>query len=117
LGDKKYGKDGMDALRDAGREHASEKTMQNIRAKYSSKEQPITEVGEGEEKNLLDPYKHLNPRVSNPEIKGTKNKAKSAYYPEPKPPVKKLDTPYTKESVEESSNDLVRILNIAGIRK
>lgn len=43
LGDKKYGKDGMDALRDAGQEHASEKTMQNIRAKYSSKEEPVTE--------------------------------------------------------------------------
>jgi hypothetical protein len=39
LGDKKYGKDGMDALRKAGQEHASEKTMQNIRAKYSSKEE------------------------------------------------------------------------------
>lgn len=38
LGDKKYGKDGMDALRKAGQDDASEKTMQNIRAKYSSKE-------------------------------------------------------------------------------
>jgi len=43
LGDKKYGKDGMDALRKAGQEDASEKTMQNIRAKYSSKEEPVTE--------------------------------------------------------------------------
>jgi hypothetical protein len=43
LGDKKYGKDGMDALRDAGRDDASEKTMQNIRAKYSKKEEPVTE--------------------------------------------------------------------------
>ena len=39
IGDKKYGKDGMDALRKAGQEDASEKTMQNIRAKYSSKEE------------------------------------------------------------------------------
>ena len=39
LGDKKYGKDGMDALRKAGQEHASKKKMQNIRAKYSSKEE------------------------------------------------------------------------------
>ena len=39
LGNKKYGKDGMDALRKAGQEHASEKKMQNIRAKYSSKEE------------------------------------------------------------------------------
>ena len=31
LGDKKYGKDGMDALRKAGQEHASEKKMQKWR--------------------------------------------------------------------------------------
>ena len=43
LGNKKYGKDGMDALRDAGQKHASEKTMQNIRAKYSSKEKVAEE--------------------------------------------------------------------------
>ena len=43
LGDKKYGKDGMDALRKAGQEHASEKKMQNIRAKYSSKEDAVAE--------------------------------------------------------------------------
>ena len=46
LGDKKYGEDGMDALRKAGQEHASEKTMQNIRAKYSNKEEPVKEDGE-----------------------------------------------------------------------
>jgi hypothetical protein len=43
LGDKKYGKDGMDALRKAGQDDASEKTMQNIRAEYSSKEEPVKE--------------------------------------------------------------------------
>jgi hypothetical protein len=151
LGDKKYGKDGMDALRDAGQEHASEKTMQNIRAKYSSKEEPVTEdgefagdyatgeagqwrnkgpkankpatigdlVGEGEEKNndTLDPWKHVSPRVDNPKIKGTDKRAKSAYYPTPKPPVKKLDTPLANETVAEGSDDLARILNIAGIKK
>ena len=151
LGDKKYGKDGMDALRDAGQEHASEKTMQNIRAKYSSKEEPVTEdgefagdyatgeagqwrnkgpkankpatigdlVGEGEEKenDTLDPWKHVSPRVDNPKIKGTDKRAKSAYYPTPKPPVKKLDTPLTNETVAEGSDDLARILNIAGLTK
>jgi hypothetical protein len=45
LGDKKYGKDGMDALRKAGQEDASEKTMQNIRAKYSNKEE-VAEDGQ-----------------------------------------------------------------------
>jgi hypothetical protein len=151
IGDKKYGKDGMDALRKAGQEHASEKTMQNIRAEYSDKEEPVTEdgefagdyatgeagqwrnkgpkankpatigdlVGEGEEKetDALDPWKHVNPRVDNPKIKGTDKRAKSAYYPTPKPPVKKLDTPLANETVAEGLDDLARILNIAGIRK
>jgi len=43
LGNKKYGKDGMNALRQAGQKHASEKTKQNIRAKYSSKEDKMHE--------------------------------------------------------------------------
>jgi hypothetical protein len=47
LGDKKYGKDGMDALRKAGQEHASEKKMQNIRAKFSDKEK-VDEVDMGQ---------------------------------------------------------------------
>jgi hypothetical protein len=148
LGDKKYGKDGMDALRKAGQDHASEKKMQNIRAKYSNNEEVAEDgefagdyatgeagqwrnngpkahkpatigdlVGEGEEKNPLDPWKHVNPRVDNPKIKGTDKRAKSAYYPTPKPPVKKLDTPLTNETVAEGSDDLARILNIAGIKK
>ena len=150
FGIKKYGKKGMDALRKAGQDHASEKKMQNIRANYSDKEEPIAEdefagdyatgeagqwrnkgpkankpatigdlVGEGEEKenDALDPWKHVNPRVDNPKIKGTDKRAKSAYYPTPKPPVKKLDTPLTNETVAEGSDDLARILNIAGIRK
>jgi hypothetical protein len=43
FGIKKYGKKGMDKLRAAGQKHASEKTMQNIRAEYSDKEEPVTE--------------------------------------------------------------------------
>ena len=76
-------------------------------------------VGEGEEKknDTLDPWKHVSPRVDNPKIKGTDKRAKSAYYPTPKPPVKKLDTPLTNETVAEGSDDLARILNIAGIKK
>jgi len=49
LGNKKYGKDGMDALRKAGQDHASEKKMQNIRAKFSNKE----EVSEGKVQGKL----------------------------------------------------------------
>jgi hypothetical protein len=151
FGIKKYGQKGMDALRNAGQKHASEKKMQNIRAEFSDKEEPIAEdgefagdyatgeagqwrnkgpkankpatigdlVGEGEEKenDSLDPWKHVSPRVDNPKIKGTDKRAKSAYYPTPKPPVKKLDTPLTNETVVEGLDDLARILNIAGIRK
>ena len=68
-------------------------------------------VGEGEETDIT------KKRVDNPPIKGTPNKAKTGYYPTQKPPVKKLDTPYTKESVAEGSEDLARILHIAGIKK
>jgi uncharacterized membrane protein len=68
-------------------------------------------VGEGEEKDTT------NKRVDNPNILGTKNKAKTGYYPTPKPPVKKLDTPLTNEAVAEGSEDLARILHIAGLTK
>jgi len=43
FGLKKYGKKGMDKLRAAGQKHASEKTMQNIRAEFSDKEKPVKE--------------------------------------------------------------------------
>ena len=56
-------------------------------------------------------------RVSNPPIKGTPNTAKTGYYPTPKPPVKKLDTPLANEAVAEGSEDLARILHIAGLTK
>jgi len=56
-------------------------------------------------------------RVSNPPIKGTSNTAKTGYYPTPKPLVKKLDTPLANEAVSEGSEDLARILHIAGLTK
>jgi hypothetical protein len=59
IGDKKYGKDGMNALRKAGQEDASEKTMQNIRAEYSDKEQGVAEGSVSKEKQKT-PYKDIN---------------------------------------------------------
>jgi hypothetical protein len=134
LGNKKYGKEGMDALRKAGREGASKEKMAQVRAKYDKLDEegefagdyatgPAGQwrntgpkahkpavigdlVGEGDDKNSMDPFKNVNPRVDNPKIKGTDNRAKSAYYSTPKPPVKKLDTPYTKESMSEGQADL-----------
>lgn len=52
LGDKKYGKNGMDALRKAGQEHASEKKMQNIRAKFSNKEEEVAEDLDANQKRV-----------------------------------------------------------------
>jgi hypothetical protein len=63
LGDKKYGKDGMDALRKAGQEHASEKTMQNIRAKFSDKEK---EVEEGFVGNMINKAKGMFTKPGQP---------------------------------------------------
>jgi len=50
LGNKKYGKEGMDALRKAGREHASKEKMAQVRAKYDKLDEE--DVAEG-----LDPEK------------------------------------------------------------
>jgi hypothetical protein len=52
LGDKKYGKDGMDALRDAGRKHVSKEKMQKIRAKFSNKEKEVDEGLDANQKRV-----------------------------------------------------------------
>jgi hypothetical protein len=45
LGNKKYGKDGMDALRKAGREHASKSKMDQIRNRYDKMDEADMEEG------------------------------------------------------------------------
>jgi hypothetical protein len=106
LGDKKYGKDGMDALRKAGQEHASEKEMQNIRAHYSKKEEPVKEdefagdyaTGEaGQWRNKgpkankpatigdlvgeeFDPLKHVDKDKQTPDIKKAAKDVKRSSY-------------------------------------
>jgi hypothetical protein len=52
LGDKKYGEKGMNALRAAGRKHASKTKMQNIRAKFSHKEKEVDEQAPGWARHL-----------------------------------------------------------------
>lgn len=47
----------------------------------------------------------VNPRVDQPLIKGTDQRAKSGYYPEPKAPVKKLDVPTNKFDKITKEND------------
>ena len=45
LGNKKYGKEGMDALRKAGREHVGKEKMAKIRAKYDKMDEEIADEG------------------------------------------------------------------------
>jgi hypothetical protein len=52
LGNKKYGKEGMDALRKAGREHVGKEKMANIRAKYDKLDEEDSEDELSEIKRL-----------------------------------------------------------------
>jgi hypothetical protein len=54
LGNKKYGKAGMDALRQAGRDGASKEKMANIRAKYDKLDEEDVEEG-----NNSSPYDQM----------------------------------------------------------
>ena len=58
----------------------------------------------------IDPFKHVNPRVNNPKILGTQNRAKSAYYPPSKPPVKKLDKPLPESLGDELTSKSIQAL-------
>ena len=51
-----------------------------------------SELDEADEKPV-EPFKSTYPRVNNPQILGTQNRAKSIYHPPSKPNVKKLDKP------------------------
>ena len=57
LGNKKYGKEGMDALRKAGREHAGKEKMASIRDKYDK----LDEVG-------LDPAQAADQKINTPAV-------------------------------------------------
>ena len=72
LGNKKYGKDGMDALRKAGRNHVGKEKMSNIRAKYDKMDEadiPSTAgvdtkgagLGAGRSATTLESKKGVNP--------------------------------------------------------
>ena len=69
-------------------------------------------VSEADEKPV-EPFKTGYPRVNNPKILGTQNRAKTAYYPPAKPPVKKLNEPLP-ENLGDSlkSNALNALLQI-----
>ena len=56
IGKKKYGDEGMKALQKAGREHASDKTMSNIRNRYDKydESQSMTDEGNAFSKAVVD---------------------------------------------------------------
>jgi hypothetical protein len=57
LGNKKYGKEGMDALRKAGREGASKEKMASIRAKYDKMDEgEVTHTPTGLKHKATDKY-------------------------------------------------------------
>jgi hypothetical protein len=65
LGNKKYGKDGMDALRKAGRDGASKEKMASIRSKYDKLDE--VEMDEGLDANQkrvgqLGPTEKVGPK-------------------------------------------------------
>lgn len=75
LGNKKYGKEGMDALRKAGREGASKEKMAQIRAKYDK----LDEVGVAEEHNNTENLSELSRELAVRAFRGAEKKADKAY--------------------------------------
>jgi len=63
LGNKKYGKDGMDALRKAGRDGASKEKMANIRAKYDKLDEEGMEEGWNDRLDDPDNYEEYLERL------------------------------------------------------
>lgn len=68
LGNKKYGKEGMNALRKAGQEGASKEKMANIRAKYDKLDEE--DVVEGEIEDAEAAHKKINTPAAFRKAKG-----------------------------------------------
>jgi len=78
---------------------------EDINVVYKKAKSLITQLDENTQQRVINAltkniddeeqktFKSTYPRVNNPQILGTKNRAKSAYYPPSKPNVKKLDKP------------------------
>ena len=135
LGDKKYGKDGMDALRKAGQDHASEKKMQNIRAKYSNKEKEVDEGLDANQKRAgqlgptskvknnnigklvganeaFDPLKHIAKDKQTPDIKKAAKDVKRGSYTDRAALMKAGGVKDDRGPVREGQDDLDAILRI-----
>jgi hypothetical protein len=73
LGNKKYGKEGMDALRKAGREHAGKEKMAKIRAKYDNLDEELEEDLDADQKRVgqLGPTEKVGPEGAVGKLVGT----------------------------------------------
>jgi len=78
---------------------------EDINVVYSKAKSLLTQLDENTQQRVINaltksvddeeqkPFKTGYPRVNNPKILGTQNRAKSAYHPPARPPIKKLDKP------------------------
>jgi hypothetical protein len=133
LGNKKYGKDGMDALRKAGREHAGKEKMANLRAKYDKMDEgdlPSTAgvdtkgagLGAGRSQTTLEGKKGVNPFAKKDDKASTKAPAKGKK-PDfldldkdgnKKEPMKKAAADKNKKKVKESMNHRISAARLEG---
>ena len=115
LGNKKYGKEGMNALHKAGQEGASKEKMANIRAKYDKLDEEDMEEGEIEDAEKA--YQKINTPAAFRKAKGgdwkvtgqdlEKEKARTGTSPEGLSAIKKLAG--LEEPVKESKDKTVTI--------
>jgi hypothetical protein len=79
---------------------------EDINSIYSEAKSLLTKLDENMQQKVInalqkkvddeqpaEPFKTGYPRVNNPKILGTQNRAKTAYHPPARPPIKKLDKP------------------------
>jgi hypothetical protein len=108
-GDYKRGDKRMRGINNATKKEFANDTKtvkENINSIYSEAKSLLTKLDENMQQKVInalqkkvddeqpaEPFKTGYPRVNNPKILGTQNRAKSAYYPPSKPNVKKLDKP------------------------
>ena len=71
LGNKKYGKEGMDALRKAGRDHAGKEKMAKIRARYDKMDEEMADEGNAFTGKLASTPKGGKFKVGGKEFKDT----------------------------------------------
>jgi hypothetical protein len=98
---------------------------EDINVVYKKAKQLLTQLDENTQQRVInalqkkvddeqpaEPFKTGYPRVKNPQILGTQNRAKTVYYPPSKPNVKKLDKP-----LPESLGDQLKSKSIEALQQ